>query len=140
MGKGKALHGRIRSPSDRVFDACNIVFMLCLMMVTLYPFLNTLAVSLNEANDSIRGGIYLWPREFTWSNYEFVFKEATIFHATLISVLRTVVGTVTSVFCCAMVAYTISRPEYVLRKFVSLAFILTMYFNGGLIPNLSADS
>lgn len=48
-------------------------------------------------------------REFTWSNYEFIFKEATIFHATLISVLRTVTGTVTSVFCCAMVAYTISR-------------------------------
>ena len=34
-----------------------------------------------------------------------------------------------------MVAYTISRPEYVLRKFVSIAFILTMYFSGGLIPN-----
>lgn len=77
----------------------------------------------------------MWPREFTWSNYEYVFKEATIFHATLISVLRTVAGTVTSVFCCAMVAYTISRPEYVLRKFVSIAFILTMYFSGGLIPN-----
>ncbi|WCM61176.1 carbohydrate ABC transporter permease [Paenibacillus polymyxa] len=135
MGKGKAVHGRFRAPSDRIFDACNIVFMLCLMVFTLYPFLNTLAVSLNEANDSIRGGIYLWPREFTWSNYEFVFKEATIFHATLISVLRTVAGTVTSVFCCAMVAYTISRPEYVLRKFVSIAFILTMYFSGGLIPN-----
>lgn len=129
------MHARFKSPSDRIFDTCNIVFMTILIIVTLYPFINTLAVSLNDANDSVKGGIYLWPREFTWENYKYVFKEATIFHATLISVLRTIIGTLTSVFCCAMVAYTISRPEYVLRKFVSIAFILTMYFNGGLIPN-----
>ncbi|GAB6927755.1 carbohydrate ABC transporter permease [Paenibacillus sp. JCM 10914] len=128
-------HARFKSPSDRIFDTLNIIFMICLMVVTLYPFLNTLAVSLNDANDSVRGGIYLWPRELTLENYKYVFNEATIFHATFISVLRTVIGTLTSVFCCAMVAYTISRPEYVLRKFVSLAFILTMYFSGGLIPN-----
>ncbi|MEO3946958.1 carbohydrate ABC transporter permease [Gorillibacterium sp. CAU 1737] len=128
-------YARFKSPSDRLFDAGNITFMLLLVIVTLYPFLNTLAVSFNEAVDSVKGGIYLWPRAFTWENYHYVFNEATIFHATLISVLRTVIGTVASVFCCAMVAYTISRPEYVLRKFVSLAFILTMYFSGGLIPN-----
>ncbi|WP_425262781.1 carbohydrate ABC transporter permease [Paenibacillus thermotolerans] len=109
--------------------------MFLLMTVTLYPFINMLAVSLNDANDSIKGGIYLWPRVFTWDNYEYVFKEATIFHATLISILRTAVGTLVTVFCSAMVAYTISRPEFVLRKFVTIAFVLTMYFNGGLIPN-----
>ncbi|AWB46207.1 sugar ABC transporter permease [Paenibacillus sp. CAA11] len=135
MAKSTAAYGRFKSPGDRIFDTINIIFMLCLTVVTLYPFLNTLAVSLNTANDSIKGGIYLLPREFTWDNYAYVFKEATIFHATLISILRTVIGTILTVFCCSMVAYTISRPEYVLRKFVSIAFILTMYFSGGLIPN-----
>jgi putative aldouronate transport system permease protein len=105
-----------------------------LVVVTLYPFLNTLAVSLNDANDSIRGGIKLWPRVFTLNNYEYVFKEAAIAQATMISVLRTLIGTSLTVFCSAMVAYTISRPEYVLRKFVTIIFVLTMYFNGGLIP------
>ncbi|NHW38764.1 carbohydrate ABC transporter permease [Paenibacillus aceris] len=109
--------------------------MIMLIVVTLYPFINTLAISLNDANDSIRGGIFLKPRVFTWYNYEYVFKEASIFHATLVSVLRTVLGTVICVFCSAMVAYTISRKEFVLRKFVTVAFVLTMYFNGGLIPN-----
>jgi len=119
---------------DRIFDYVNIIFMIMLMVVTLYPFLNTLAVSLNDPRDAIRGGIYLLPRVWSMKNYEFVFSEATIFHATLISVLRTVIGTVVTVFCSAMVAYTISREDYVLRKFVTIAFILTMYFNGGLIP------
>ncbi|MNZ51682.1 L-arabinose transport system permease protein AraQ [compost metagenome] len=53
----------------------------------------------------------------------------------MISVLRTVIGTIVTVFSSAMVAYTISRQEYLLRKFVTIAFILTMYINGGLIPN-----
>lgn len=135
MEQAKKLYGRFRSPGDRIFDVCNALFMILLMIVTLYPFLNMLAVSLNDANDSIKGDVYLWPRVFTWSNYQYVFQEATIFHATLISILRTVIGTVVTVFCSAMVAYTISRQEFVLRKFVSLAFVLTMYFNGGLIPN-----
>ncbi|GAB2698944.1 carbohydrate ABC transporter permease [Paenibacillus thermoaerophilus] len=119
---------------DRVFETVNITLMVLLMVVTLYPFINTLAISLNDASDSIKGGIYLWPRQWTLDNYRFVFEEATIFHATLVSILRTVVGTVLTVMCSAMVAYTISRPEYVLRKFVTVAFILTMYVNGGLIP------
>ncbi|WP_027091915.1 carbohydrate ABC transporter permease [Cohnella thermotolerans] len=131
----KKVYKRFRSPGDRLFDTINVLLLLGLTVVTLYPFVNTLAVSLNDANDSIRGGIYLWPRDFSWGNYKYVFKEATIFHATLISVLRTVIGTVVTVLASAMVAYTISRPEFVLRKFVTVMFVLTMYLNGGLIPN-----
>ena len=122
------------STGDKIFDYANIVFMLLLVTVTLYPFINTLAVSFNDPRDSIRGGIYLLPRVWSLGNYEYVFGEATIFHATLISVLRTVLGTIVTVFSSAMVAYTISRDDYVLRKFITIAFILTMYFSGGLIP------
>lgn len=123
------------STGDRIFDYCNYTFMILLIIVTLYPFINILAVSLNNAQDSIKGGIYLLPRDWTLDNYRYIFRESTIFHATLISVLRTVIGTVTTVFCSAMVAYTLSRQDYVLRKFMTIAFVLTMYFNGGLIPN-----
>lgn len=120
--------------ADRLFDIFNIVFMILLVVVTLYPFINMLAMSFNDANDSIRGGIYLWPRVWTLHNYEYIFNESSIYGATLISILRTVVGTAVSVFCTAMLAYTVSRQEYVLRKFVTMAFVFTMYFSGGLIP------
>jgi putative aldouronate transport system permease protein len=135
MVKAKKSYNRNVSPGDRLFDIANYIFMICLMIVTIYPFVNMLAVSLNDASDSVKGGIYLWPRVLSWDSYKYVFKEATILHAFFISVLRTVLGTLISTFCSAMVAYAISRPEFVLRKFVTLAFILTMYFNGGLIPN-----
>ncbi|ADU28828.1 carbohydrate ABC transporter permease [Evansella cellulosilytica] len=128
------LAGRRRSADDLIFDSLNTVFLLLLCLVMLYPMVNTLAVSLNDATDSLRGGIYLLPREFTFFNYKHVFGQSELLQAGLISVLRTVIGTATSVFCTAMVAYTISRQYFVLRRFVTIAFVLTMYLNGGLIP------
>lgn len=122
-------------PGDYIFDIFNYTFMVFLCVVMLYPFLNQMAVSLNDANDSIKGGIFLWPREFTWANYQHVFGEASIIQSFMISVLRTLIGTLTSVLGTAMVAYTISRKDFVFKKFVTIAFVLTMYFNGGLIPN-----
>ncbi|MFC6332959.1 carbohydrate ABC transporter permease [Paenibacillus septentrionalis] len=123
------------STSDKIFDYVNYALLTLLMIVTLYPFLNTLAISFNDAKDSIRGGIYLWPREWSLDNYKYILSEKSIYNATMISILRTVIGTVVTVFCSAMVAYAISRQDFVLRKFVTVAFILTMYINGGLIPN-----
>ncbi|MCM3132551.1 carbohydrate ABC transporter permease [Paenibacillus polysaccharolyticus] len=134
MPKAKSSRLRNSSAGDRAFDAINITFMICLMIVTIYPFINMIAVSLNDANDAIRGGIYLWPREWTLDNYKYIFGESDIYHATLISALRTIIGTIVSVFCTAMLAYTLSRQEFVLRKFVTMFFVFTMYFSGGLIP------
>ena len=96
-----------------VFNTFNTIFMIFLVMVTLYPFLNTIAVSLNVGNDTIRGGIYLWPREWTLQNYKAVFAGGTILDAFLISVSRTVLSTVLNIFLTTMLAYAVSRREYI---------------------------
>ncbi|MEK3734399.1 MULTISPECIES: carbohydrate ABC transporter permease [Paenibacillus] len=117
-----------------LFNTFNTLFMIGLVIVTLYPFLNTIVVSLNAGNDTIRGGIYLWPREFTWQNYKAVFASGTIYDAFWVSVARTVLSTLLNLVLTTMLAYTLSRREYVFRKPITLIFILTMYFNAGLIP------
>ncbi|OMF22509.1 sugar ABC transporter permease [Paenibacillus sp. FSL H8-0259] len=109
--------------------------MVCLVVVTLYPFINTIAVSFNEGNDTIRGGIYLWPREWTFQNYRAIFATGTIFDAFLVSVARTVISTILNIFLTTMLAYTLSRREYVFRQPITVIFVLTMYFSAGLIPN-----
>jgi len=118
-----------------LFHTFNYLIMLFVVVVTLYPFLNTLAISFNSGVDTTRGGIYIWPREWTLKNYEAVFLTGKVYHAFWISVARTVIGTVVSVFLTAMLAYTISRKEYMFRKPVTLIFVLTMYFSAGLIPS-----
>ena len=52
----------------QIFPIVNTIIMILLVIITLYPVLNTLAISLNDGTDSLRGGIYLLPREFTWKN------------------------------------------------------------------------
>ncbi|UOQ85106.1 carbohydrate ABC transporter permease [Gracilibacillus salinarum] len=124
----------MKTKEDLIFDTSNIIFMIILCVFMLYPFLNQIAISLNDATDSVRGGIYLWPREFTWHNYEHVFEKAAIYQAIFISVLRTLVGAGVGLFCTAMVAYAIAQPHFIFKKSVTIIFIMTMYFNGGLIP------
>jgi len=117
-----------------VFDVIIYVTLLFLLVVTLYPFLNIIAVSFNEAIDSLAGGIHIWPRRFTTFNYEQIFKDSAIINSTYISVLRTVVGSLATTASCFMCAYALSRRQYVLRMFISRVFVFTMYFGGGLIP------
>lgn len=117
-----------------VFTVLNTLFLLLLVAVTLYPFINTIAVSFNDGNDTIRGGIYLWPRSWTMKNYSAIFASGTIYHAFMVSVARTVISTVLNIFLTTMLAYALSRKEYIFRKPITLIFLLTMYFNAGLIP------
>ncbi len=120
---------------NAIFDTVNYMLLIGLCVVTLYPFINTLAISLNEALDSVRGGIYLWPREFTLYNYQAIFTQNdNLLNSAMISLLRSLVGASLSVVSCLIVAYTLSRREFVLRKFFTKFLVYTMYFNGGLIP------
>lgn len=118
-----------------VFDVVLVLIMIFIVCITLYPFLNVLAISLNDATDTVKGGIHIWPRKFTIQNYKEVFSGSSkLPKAFLNSILRTVIGTVTGVIATTMVAYTLSRREFIFNKLVTILFIVTMYVGGGLIP------
>lgn len=131
MARSKAFNPTL---SDRVFDICNYTFMTIVAIVTLYPFLNVLAISLNDSVDTVRGGIYLWPRVFTFENYLALFKYEGLITGAKISVLRTVIGTLLGLMSGAMLGYVLSRVDFQARKFMSVFLALTMYFSGGLVP------
>lgn len=123
------------SISDVVFDTIKWVFLIFMTIATLYPIINTLAVSFNDGLDTLRGGIHLLPREFTLENYRTVLQKDNLIQGAFITVSRTVVGTVLQLFVTALLAYILSRKEFIFRKPITLLYIFTMYFNAGLIPN-----
>jgi len=123
-----------RSPSEKLFDNTNIIVMILLSFVTLYPFYNILISSLNDPIDAARGGITFWPRIFSIDNYKVVFQDNVIYSAFIVTVSRTVIGTVTAVIFTAAFAYGISKSNLVGRSVIIAMTILTMYFGGGLIP------
>jgi putative aldouronate transport system permease protein len=117
------------------FNFCNAAIMLAIVFIMLYPFWNTIAVSFNSAADTTRGGITFRPRVFTLQNYRVVFSDGTIYNAFFISVARTVIQTVSGVFLTSMLAYALSRRDYIFRKPFTVILVLSMYINAGLIPN-----
>ena len=117
-----------------VFHTINSLFLLLLAFITLYPFWNTIAVSFNDAMDSLRGGITFVPRKFSLFNYEVIFQTGAIPHAFFISVARTVINVVTSVFFTAMIAFVLSRREFIFTKSFTMILVFSMYVNAGLIP------
>jgi putative aldouronate transport system permease protein len=120
--------------SDRVFDFVVYLIITLVTVVTLYPFLNVLAISLNDSTDSVRGGITIFPRVFTFKNYETIFAFSGLMTGLKISALRTVIGTILGLISASMLAFTLSRVDFQGRRFVSTFLALTMYVSGGLIP------
>ncbi len=117
-----------------IFYTVNTIIMLLVIVVMVYPFWNTIAVSLNDSQDTLKGGITFFPRDFSLYNYETVFKNDLLVIASRNSVLRTVIATILGVFTSALVGYVLSRREFLWRKFVTRYFLVTMYVSAGLIP------
>jgi putative aldouronate transport system permease protein len=123
-----------KSKGDRVIDAIIVFFLCIIVIIMLYPLWNTLVVSFNDARDSIKGSLYLWPRKWTLFNYQSVFKTEKVFNAFLVSVARTVLTMVLNVFLSGLLAYVLSHKDFVFRRFLTVFLVMTMYISAGLIP------
>lgn len=120
---------------DIVFPICNTIFLILLMVITLYPVINTVAISFNDGTDALRGGITVWPRVFSTKAYDSLLSDPLTYSAFWISVSKTVIITVLNLFLTSMLSFALSRKEYKLRGLITTFMVLTMYVNAGLIPN-----
>lgn len=123
-----------RPVSERVMMVVITIFMVLFCFCTLYPFINTLAISFNEGPDTLKGGIYFVPRIFTFQNYEEIFSDSSILSAYTITILRTVIGTVFTLMFTGLLAYGLSKKYLRGRKLYMVLCTFAMIFNAGLIP------
>lgn len=128
-------HHKVKA-GDVVFRVCNALIMIIICVVTLYPVLNTLAISFNDGVDAVRGGVHLIPRMFTTTNYTTVLFKKSITTGAIVSVLRTVIGTLLALCANALLAFVVAQKDFVFRSQLSLFWVITMYVNGGMIPTL----
>ncbi|WP_342438649.1 carbohydrate ABC transporter permease [Paenibacillus sp. FSL L8-0436] len=121
--------------SDNLFLSLIYSMLILMAFVMLYPFWNSIVISFNVGLDTTRGGITFWPRQFTLENYIVVFQDKRLMTGFLISVLRTVIGTILSIAITSIFAYGMSKKQLMGRKGYMILCIITMYFSGGLIPS-----
>ncbi len=126
---------RRRKHRDIAFPIVNTCILILLCFITLYPVLNTVAYSFNNGLDAVKGGIGLFPRKFSTEAYTELLQDPSVYKAFWISLSKTVITTLTNLFFTSMLAYALSRREYVLKGFITTVMVMTMYVNAGLIPN-----
>ena len=120
------------SPSRKIFLVCNAVFFCLILFLCLYPMWYVLVQSLSDNRQAINA--VFWPKGFTLQNYKEIFTMPDIFQALMISVARTVIGTICTVIISMLLGYAFSKQDIPFRKFLYRLLIVTMYVSGGLIP------
>ncbi len=120
--------------SDRTSDIILVVICLIIVFLVAYPLYYVLVASVSNPYDVYAGKTFLLPSGFTLDGYKAVFADKSIITGFLNSIKYTVVGTVFSVVMIYLSAYPLSVKNLPGRKFISILFIITMYFGGGLMP------
>ncbi|HHX60264.1 MAG TPA: carbohydrate ABC transporter permease [Epulopiscium sp.] len=122
------------SISDLLLDIVNYFIFSVFAFVCVYPFYYIFINTISNNKISEKGGVVWFPKGIHIQNYIDVFKIPGLGQAALVSVSRTVIGTVLTVFIAAFLGYMFTRETMHNRKFWYRFVIVTMYFNAGIIP------
>lgn len=122
---------------DKVFNAVNLILVVIVLAIVLYPLYLVIICSISDAGMVTRGEVTLYPKGITFTGYKAIMENREIWRSYLNSIVYTVVGTVISLGVTMGAAFTLSR-KFPGKRLISLVFVFTMFFNGGLIPTFLA--
>jgi putative aldouronate transport system permease protein len=117
-----------------IFDVINTTLLLIICFTMLYPFWNSLVKSFSSNAEIMRGNVYLWPRNLTFTGYKTLFRDSLFFSALQNTVIIVVVGTFIRVVLSLMAGFAFSKKKLAGRKILFMIFLITMFFNGGIVP------
>ncbi|RIK26273.1 MAG: ABC transporter permease, partial [Chloroflexi bacterium] len=125
---------REHSLASRLFDTANFLFLLLFGLLCLLPLVHVVAVSFSHRAASMGGFVTLWPVGFTTQNYQEILKAGPVYQAFLVSVQRTVLGTLLNMTMTVLAAYPLSKTSRELRgrDVLMWIFLFAMLFSGGL--------
>ncbi len=133
--KAKANRNHIKkSFGSRLFDVvnCTIIVLFCISII--FPVWDMIVMSFSRAEDVSVIHTNLWPKHWCFDAYAYCFKNKLLGIALINTLLRTIMGTVYHLSICCLTAFALTRTEMPFRKPITLIFLVTMFFSGGLIP------
>ncbi|MCJ8009085.1 carbohydrate ABC transporter permease [Lederbergia wuyishanensis] len=117
-----------------IFTVINTIILSAIGIAILYPIFYIVAVSFSETSQVVQGNVWLLPKGFNLDAYKEILSQNKIPKAYLNTIIYTGLGTTINLLMTAIAAYPLSRVNFFGRKFFMLAIVLTMFFNGGMIP------
>ncbi|MCR2805239.1 carbohydrate ABC transporter permease [Paenibacillus soyae] len=116
------------------FHVVSTVILLFVVIVTLYPFLHMLAVSLSGDAYVMKNEVTIWPKGLNFNMYEIVLGDPKMWNAIKNTIVYTALGTSIALVVTSMGAYALSRTYMAFRKGFMMMIVFTMFFGGGMIP------
>lgn len=132
--KEKKSSGKVTGLSERTSDIILVILCSIILFIVAYPLYYVLIASVSNPYDVYAGKTFLLPSGFTLEGYRSVFADSAILVGLFNSIKYTVIGTVFSVVVLYLTAYPLSVKDLPGRKWISIFFIITMYFGGGMVP------
>lgn len=125
-----------KSASRKVFEVCNYTFLTVVTLISLFPLVHMFALSFSSNAAAAAGWVTIFPVDFNLESYKYILEKPEFFRAFGVSVVRVIVGTIINVCLTILCAYPMSQPDHKFRgrKVYVMMFLITMVFNGGLIP------
>lgn len=133
MKKKKSTFGL--TTGERIFEAVNLVLLILLGALMLFPFLNMAAKSFSSETAILTGKVLLWPVGFQTGTYKYVMRQAQYWNSFKVSVQITLMGTAGAMIVSCLTAYPLSKRWLYGRKPLMLVFVFTMLFGGGIVPS-----
>ncbi|MCL6457562.1 MAG: carbohydrate ABC transporter permease [Gorillibacterium sp.] len=124
------------SMGRRIFLTCNYLFLITLSLLCLLPFVNAVAISFSESSAVIAGKVTIWPVDFTLSSYKYILNSHIFIQTFSNTIVRVVLGTSLSMLMTCLLGYALSKETsaFRFRTVYVWIFVITILFNGGLIP------
>lgn len=124
------------SKSRKIFMVFNVILMVIVGIISIYPFLYVVFASFSDANQLLKfNGLLLAPKGFSLAGYVEVFKKGEIIKGYANTLLITFAGTAINIFLTALGGYFLSRKNVMFKNVVMFMMLLTMYVSGGMIPS-----
>lgn len=123
-----------RTPGEIAFETVDIVLLIIIACLMLFPFLNMIAKSFSGENAILTGEVAFWPVDFQIGTYKYVMQQPQFWHSFLVSIIVTVIGTFGAMIISCLTAYPLSKPWLYGRKPLMFIFVFSMLFSGGMVP------
>ena len=134
MAKREHSGAMLESRSDRVFNFFNVILMIIILAIIIYPLWFIIIASISDSAQVTNGNVLLWPKGFHMDAYRKVFADSRIMTGYRNTLFYTLFGTFLNVLATLMLAYPLSRRDLAGRNVIMGILSVTMFFGGGLIP------
>ena len=125
----------IKSKGEKAFNIINVVIMLTLFAVFVFPYVIIVSASFSGERALAKYGPGLFIRDFSFASYRYIFSAgSTVARSLGVSVYITLLTTGLSVLVNSLLAYPLSRHGFFGKKALNIYVVITMLFGGGMVP------